>query len=107
VGKPYVWGGASPSAGFDCSGLTSWAWAQAGVSLPHFAQAQYDMTRRISSAALQPGDLVFYADSTGYVYHVAMYIGGGQVVQALNEKYGVMIGSLYSAGSAPYGYGRV
>lgn len=107
VGGRYVWGGASPVTGFDCSGLVMWAYAQVGVSLPHFAQSQYAMSRRIAASALAPGDLVFYADRTGYVYHVALYIGGGEVVQALNPHYGILVGSLYSAGAAPSAYGRI
>jgi cell wall-associated NlpC family hydrolase len=107
VGNRYVWGGGDPSTGFDCSGLVQWAFGQVGIYLPHFAQSQYDMSDHISVADLQPGDLVFYADSTGYVFHVAMYIGGGQVVEALNEQYGVMVGSLTSPGQAPSFYGRI
>jgi cell wall-associated NlpC family hydrolase len=78
VGDPYVWGASGPGA-FDCSGLVMWAYAQAGVSLPHFSGAQYAMTTHIPMADLQPGDLVFPADPG---QHVAMYIGNGEIVQA-------------------------
>jgi cell wall-associated NlpC family hydrolase len=78
LGSPYVWGAAGPG-GFDCSGLVLWAWAHAGVSLPHFSGAQYAVTTHISMADLQPGDLVFPADPG---QHVAMYIGGGMIIQA-------------------------
>lgn len=81
LGVPYAWGGATPGAGFDCSGLAMWAWGQAGVDLPHSAQAQYDSIPHVSLSDLQPGDLVFYA-SGGYIYHVIMYIGGGEAIQA-------------------------
>jgi cell wall-associated NlpC family hydrolase len=76
LGLPYVWAAAGPDS-FDCSGLTMWAWAHAGVSLPHFSGAQYASTTHVSMADLQPGDLVFEADTGA---HVAMYIGGGQII---------------------------
>jgi peptidoglycan DL-endopeptidase CwlO len=78
VGDPYVWGAAGPSA-FDCSGLVMWAYAQVGISLPHFSGAQYADTTHISMSQLEPGDLVFPADPS---QHVAMYVGGGMIVQA-------------------------
>src|SRR6202023_1607424 len=77
-GAPYVWGAAGPNA-FDCSGLVMWAWAQAGVSLPHFSGAQYAVTTHISMSQLQPGDLVFFGNPGD---HVAMYVGGGMIIQA-------------------------
>ncbi len=78
VGDPYVWGAAGPNA-FDCSGLVMWAYAQVGISLPHFSGAQYADTTHISMSQLEPGDLVFPADPS---QHVAMYVGGGMIVQA-------------------------
>ena len=78
VGDPYVWGASGPTS-FDCSGLVMWAWAHAGVSLAHFSGAQYASTQHISMSQLQPGDLVFPSDPG---QHVAMYIGGGQIVEA-------------------------
>jgi cell wall-associated NlpC family hydrolase len=78
VGKPYVWGAAGPNS-YDCSGLTMWSWAHAGVSLPHSSAAQYSVTARVSTSALEPGDLVFYYSP---IHHVAMYIGNGQMVEA-------------------------
>ena len=78
VGDPYSWGASGPDA-FDCSGLTMYAWAQAGVSLPHSSAGQYSVTQRVSSGAWQPGDLLFYGSP---IHHVAMYIGGGQIVEA-------------------------
>ncbi|MEA2486584.1 MAG: peptidoglycan DL-endopeptidase CwlO, partial [Actinomycetota bacterium] len=78
VGKPYVWGAAGPNS-YDCSGLTMWSWAHAGVSLPHSSAAQYSVTARVASSDLQPGDLVFFGSP---IHHVAMYIGNGQMVEA-------------------------
>jgi cell wall-associated NlpC family hydrolase len=88
-GVPYVWGGATPGVGFDCSGLTMWAWAQAGVYLAHGATEQYYEIQHVSMADLQPGDLIFYGDA-GLLYHVVMYIGGGMVVQAEETGTNVM-----------------
>ena len=78
LGIPYVWGGASPSQGFDCSGLTMYVFAQIGVSLPHYAAAQYGMGVPVSKDQLQPGDLVFFRG----LGHMGMYIGGGNFIHA-------------------------
>ena len=78
VGKPYQWGAAGPDA-YDCSGLTMWAWAQAGVALPHNSGMQQGSITPVSQSDLQPGDLIFFGSP---VHHVAMYIGNGQMVEA-------------------------
>ena len=91
VGDAYVWGAAGPSS-FDCSGLVMWAYAQVGISLPHFSGAQYADTTHIPMSELQPGDLVFFANPGE---HVAMYIGGGQIVEAADPAIGVHITALY------------
>ncbi|NGO68111.1 NlpC/P60 family protein [Streptomyces boncukensis] len=79
VGSPYVWGATGPSS-FDCSGLTSWAYKQAGVSLPRTSQAQANAGTRISSQGqLQVGDLVFFYND---LHHVGLYAGGGQILHA-------------------------
>jgi len=92
LGDPYVWGAAGPNS-FDCSGLTMWAWAHAGVSLPHYSGSQYDSTTHISMSQIQPGDLVFFADPGE---HMAMYIGGGQVIDAPYTGANVRIEPMYS-----------
>jgi cell wall-associated NlpC family hydrolase len=79
IGVPYVWGSESPGKGFDCSGLTQWAWAQAGVSIPRGAAAQYLGVEHVSLQSLEPGDLLFYwnLDDDNQVDHVVMYVGSG------------------------------
>ena len=79
-GDPYVWGAAGPSS-FDCSGLVLWAYAQVGISLPHFTGNQWNMGVHVSRADLQPGDLVFFYPDIG---HVGLYIGNGLMVDAPN-----------------------
>ncbi|SFC24598.1 C40 family peptidase [Klenkia taihuensis] len=78
LGKPYVWGSSGPD-GFDCSGLMQYAYAAAGISLPHSSRAQSGLGTPVSRAELQPGDLVFFYSP---VSHVGMYIGNGQMVHA-------------------------
>jgi len=82
VGKPYVWGSGGPDS-YDCSGLTSAAWEQGGVSLPHNAAQQRNTVASVNRSDLRPGDLVFYYSDLS---HVGMYIGGNQVVQASNPN---------------------
>jgi cell wall-associated NlpC family hydrolase len=82
IGVPYEWGGEDPGVGFDCSGLTQWAWGQAGVSLPRTAQEQYDAVEHVSLSALEPGDLLFWGGGPGDIGHVGMYVGGGEVIHA-------------------------
>jgi cell wall-associated NlpC family hydrolase len=80
IGVPYVWGAEDPGVGFDCSGLTAWAWGQAGVYLPHYSGAQMADSTPVPISDLQPGDLLFYGP--GGSAHVAMYAGGGMMVEA-------------------------
>lgn len=93
LGKPYQWGGAGP-ASFDCSGLVMMAWSQAGIQFPHLAQDQYDLTAREPLADLLPGDLVFFG-TPGNVYHVGLYIGGGDMIDAPETGQDVSISSIY------------
>ena len=78
LGRPYVWGASGPSS-FDCSGLTSYVWRKAGVSLSHSSRAQIGEGRRVSRSELRPGDLVFYGSP---IHHVGIYIGGGMKIAA-------------------------
>lgn len=78
LGKPYVWAADGPDT-YDCSGLTMWAWAKAGVLLPHNSGAQYAVTARVAVEDWQPGDLLFFGSP---IHHVGMYIGGGEMVEA-------------------------
>jgi cell wall-associated NlpC family hydrolase len=78
IGVPYRWGGMSPQTGFDCSGLVSWLWAQDGVSLPHFAAAQYADGLHVDVSQLEIGDLVFFHR----LGHVGIYVGHGYVLHA-------------------------
>jgi cell wall-associated NlpC family hydrolase len=91
IGKPYRWGGSGPDS-FDCSGLTMWSWAHAGVSLPHSAAAQYNGLRHVPLSQLQPGDLVFYGSPP---HHVGIYEGGGVMINALKTGTNVRRDSIY------------
>jgi cell wall-associated NlpC family hydrolase len=79
LGVPYVWGGASKS-GVDCSGLVMLSYEAAGIDFPHYSGAQYEDTERVPLYDIQPGDLLFYGP--GGDEHVAMYVGGGQMIEA-------------------------
>jgi cell wall-associated NlpC family hydrolase len=100
IGVMYQYGADGPN-GYDCSGLTSAAWRAAGKSLPHNAAAQYSATTRISRSQLKPGDLVFYR-SNG---HVAIYVGGGQIIDA--SRAGQPVKKRTIDIMTPNGYGRV
>jgi cell wall-associated NlpC family hydrolase len=89
IGVPYLWGGATP-AGFDCSGLVMYVFAQLGISLPHSAAAQFGLGTPVPEDQLQPGDLVFF-DSLA---HVGISLGGGQFVDAPHTGSFVRIDSL-------------
>ncbi|WP_416201190.1 MAG: hypothetical protein ACFWUD_02875 [Thermocaproicibacter melissae] len=83
LGVAYQYGGATPYKALDCSGLTMYAYGQAGITLPHNAAMQSTKGWAVSKSALQPGDLVFFAtDSTGKITHCGIYIGNGQFISA-------------------------
>ena len=94
VGSPYVYGAAGPDT-FDCSGLTSFAYAAAGVSLPRSSRDQATIGTPVSRSELQPGDLVFFYDPIG---HVGLYIGGGKMVHARTWGQPVKVTSVDMAG---------
>jgi len=102
LGVPYVWGGASP-AGFDCSGLVMYVYAQLGISLPHYTVAQWNATTPISLSDIQPGDLVFFYG----LGHVGIYIGGGQFIHAPHTGTVVQVSDLASYMGAFDGARRV
>ena len=93
LGIPYVWGGASPGGGFDCSGLTMYVFAQVGVRLAHGATLQQRASTPVPLSALQPGDLVFYGNAS-FSSHVAIYFGGGRTIEAARTgtlvRYGIL-----------------
>ena len=95
IGDPYVWGAGGPDA-FDCSGLTQYAYAAAGISLPHSSRMQSTMGVAVSRADLQPGDLLFFYSP---VSHVGMYVGNGQMVHASTSGVPVKTASIDSMGS--------
>ena len=95
LGDPYVWAAAGPDA-FDCSGLTQYAYAAAGIQLPHSSRMQSTMGTAVPTSALQPGDLLFFYSP---VSHVGMYIGNGQMVHASTFGEPVKVASIDSMGS--------
>lgn len=79
LGIRYRWGASSPGVAFDCSGLTQWAWAKAGVSIPRVSRSQYASLLRVPLSQAQPGDLLFSQTS---FFHVGIYLGNGQMIHA-------------------------
>lgn len=102
LGNPYVYGGNSLTNGVDCSGFTSQVMRHFGVSLNRSSAAQYaNNGSYVSSDNLQAGDLLFYGYS-GRVSHVAIYIGGGQIIHANDERTGICIGNAFPSRGKPY-----
>ena len=100
VGKPYVFNtpldvnNSNPPT-FDCSGLTMWCWNKAGTKLAHYTVTQYAQTQHRPLAQAQPGDLVFWQDTTGFIEHVAIFMGQGQVIEAPEPGKNVRWAGLY------------
>jgi cell wall-associated NlpC family hydrolase len=106
LGDSYVYAASGPTT-FDCSGLTMAAWAAAGVTLPHNAAEQMSVTQSVSESQAQPGDLVFFYDSPGYVGHVGIYLGNGMLIDAPHTGAWVREISLSNIGMQVAGFGRV
>ncbi|MBR7835307.1 C40 family peptidase [Actinospica durhamensis] len=104
LGKPYLWGGAGPQS-FDCSGLAMRAYETAGVELPHFAAFQYAASHPLTYSQLRPGDLLFWATDPkdpSTIYHEAVYLGGGQMVQAPKTGWNVMVSNMWMWGAIQF-----
>jgi peptidoglycan DL-endopeptidase CwlO len=98
VGRyPYKWGGDSPQTGFDCSGLTSYIYRQYGKAIPRTAEAQFLAFRKVPNGKEWRGDLVFFHDSKGYVYHVGIYVGGVTLVAAADPQEGIVFEKIWAA----------
>jgi cell wall-associated NlpC family hydrolase len=112
MGVPYSWGGgtaAGPSrgidsgagtTGFDCSGLILYAFAGVGIKLPHYSGSQYDMGRKIPSAEMRRGDVIFYGP--GGSQHVTLYLGNGQMLEAPYTGSTVKVSPVRTGGMTPY-----
>jgi cell wall-associated NlpC family hydrolase len=94
LGVPYLWGGADPLTGFDCSGLAMFVYAQLGVNLTHYTGAQWYEGTRVPPSQLEAGDLVFFEPSARGPQHEGIYIGNGQFIQAPHTGDVVKISSL-------------
>ncbi|MCW2847189.1 MAG: hypothetical protein JWR90_1163 [Marmoricola sp.] len=97
LGRPYQWGAAGPAT-FDCSGLTMQAWGRGGIALPHYSVAQFYQSTRVSMADAKAGDLLFWSSngSPSGIHHVALYLGGGQFIEAPHTGANVRYNSIYN-----------
>jgi cell wall-associated NlpC family hydrolase len=103
IGKPYVWAAAGPRS-FDCSGLVVFSYGKAGrTGIYHQSQVQFNDARLIPASRALPGDLVFYHDSEGSVYHVGIYLSPGRTVAAIDPSEGVNYQTIWDPSSATYG----
>ncbi len=113
LGTPYLWGGADPLTGFDCSGLTMYVYRQLGIDLTHYTGAQWYEGARVPPSSLEPGDLVFFHASPRGPQHEGLYIGNGRFLHAPHTGDVVRISSLtdpsylfgYVGAVRPYGVG--
>lgn len=102
VGQPYVWGATGPRQ-FDCSGLVLYSYAKAAVTTPRVSSAQFAAARVIPASRAVAGDLVFYHDNVGAVYHVGIYLAPLETVAAVDENTGVAFQHIWDPSSATYG----
>jgi cell wall-associated NlpC family hydrolase len=112
LGVPYSWGGgnaAGPSrgidsgadtTGFDCSGLVLYSFAGVGIRLPHYSGSQYNMGRKIPSALMRRGDVIFYGP--GGSQHVTIYLGNGQMLEAPDVGLKVRVAPVRTSGMTPF-----
>jgi cell wall-associated NlpC family hydrolase len=106
VGTPYVYGGNTPGSALDCSSLVQYAYRQAGISLPRVTTEQVLQGRPVAKADMIPGDLLFFG-TAGNVHHVAMYIGGGNIVHAPDVGQVVKVVPISGGGSDYYTSRRI
>ena len=102
VGEPYVWGAAGPHK-FDCSGLVAYSYGKFGFTTPRVAADQALAARLIPASRALPGDVVFYYDSVGSVYHIGIYLKPGLTVAAIDTAQGVDYQKIWNATVAGYG----
>ena len=104
LGTPYTWGGNTPESGFDCSGFTKYVFAKQGISLPRTSRDQARTGRAVAVdfGAMQPGDLMFFAEPNEAISHVAMYVGDGEIIQSSSALHGVVYLDLRGAYGAWY-----
>lgn len=105
LGQSVVWGGASPTQGFDCSGLVQYVYRQAGINLPRTADLQFLVGRTVSPAALQPGDLVYFTTYEPGASHVGIYIGDNKFIHTSFSKGVVAVGNITDSYFAQRYYG--
>ena len=104
IGNPYVWGGTSLTNGADCSGFVQEIFRHFGIVTGRTSRDQYANCVYLKGKEVMPGDLIFYADETGYINHVAIYAGNYMIVHAANRKAGIKV-NRYDY-KQPYAYGR-
>lgn len=88
VGIPYVWGGNTPESGFDCSGFTKYVFAEQGISLPRTSREQARAGRGVAPdyGAIEPGDILLFAEPNSAISHVAIYVGDGRIIHASSAR---------------------